>query len=112
MVTHPSLQNAGPRLRYLINRFIEDRLNANAAALTFVSLFAFLPLLTVTLSIASALPAAGDIEAKLSDFLSQFLLPREFRSGRSIPLYLYRPSTLTHRLWCRYFAGHRGAHAP
>ena len=75
MVTHPSLQNAGPRLRYLINRFIEDRLNANAAALTFVSLFAFVPLLTVTLSIASALPAAGDIEAKLSDFLLQFLLP-------------------------------------
>ena len=75
MVTHPSLQNAGPRLRYLINRFIEDRLNANAAALTFVSLFAFVPLLTVTLSIASALPAAGDIEAKLSEFLLQFLLP-------------------------------------
>ena len=75
MVTHPSLQNAGPRLRYLINRFIEDRLNANAAALTFVSLFALVPLLTVTLSIASALPAAGDIEAKLSDFLLQFLLP-------------------------------------
>ncbi len=75
MVTHPSLQNAGPRLRYLINRFIEDRLNANAAALTFVSLFAFVPLLTVTLSIASALPVAGDIEAKLSDFLLQFLLP-------------------------------------
>ena len=75
MVTHHSLQNAGPRLRYLINRFIEDRLNANAAALTFVSLFAFVPLLTVTLSIASALPAAGDIEAKLSDFLLQFLLP-------------------------------------
>ena len=75
MVTHPSLQNAGPRLRYLMNRFIEDRLNANAAALTFVSLFALVPLLTVTLSIASALPAAGDIEAKLSDFLLQFLLP-------------------------------------
>ena len=75
MVTHPSLQNAGPRLRYLTKRFIEDRLNANAAALTFVSLFAFVPLLTVTLSIASALPAAGDIEAKLSDFLLQFLLP-------------------------------------
>ena len=75
MVTHPSLQNAGPRLRYLIDRFIEDRLNANAAALTFVSLFALVPLLTVTLSIASALPAAGDIEAKLSEFLLQFLLP-------------------------------------
>jgi len=33
MVTHPTLQNAGLRLRYLLNRFVEDRLDASAAAL-------------------------------------------------------------------------------
>ena len=76
MVTHPLLQNAGLGLRYLVNRIVEDRLNASAAALTFVSLFALVPLLTVTLSIASALPAAGNIEAKLDEFLLQFLLPQ------------------------------------
>ena len=75
MLTHPQLQNAGLRLRYFANRFVEDRLNANSAALTFVSLFALVPLLTVTLSIASALPAAGDIQGKLNEFLVQFLLP-------------------------------------
>ena len=75
MVTHPTLQNASLRLRYLLNRFVEDRLNASAAALTFVSLFALVPLMTVTLSIASALPAAGNIEEKLNEFLLQFLLP-------------------------------------
>ena len=75
MLTHPTLQNASLRLRYLLNRFVEDRLNASAAALTFVSLFALVPLLTVTLSIASALPAAGNIEEKLNEFLLQFLLP-------------------------------------
>ena len=75
MVTHPSLQNANLRLRYLLNRLVEDRLNASAAALTFVTLFALVPLLTVTLSIASALPAADNIEDKLSEFLLQFLLP-------------------------------------
>ena len=75
MVTHPTLQNVSLRLRYLLNRFVEDRLNASAAALTFVSLFALVPLLTVTLSIASALPAAGNIEGKLNEFLLQFLLP-------------------------------------
>ena len=75
MVTHPTLQNASLRLRYLLNRLVEDRLNASAAALTFVTLFALVPLLTVTLSIASALPAAGNIEDKLSEFLLQFLLP-------------------------------------
>lgn len=75
MLTHPHLQNAGLRLRYLANQIVEDRLNASAAALTFVSLFALVPMLTVTLSIASALPAAGDIEGKLNEFLVQFLLP-------------------------------------
>ena len=75
MVTHPTLQNASLRLRYFLHRFVEDRLNASAAALTFVSLFALVPLLTVTLSIASALPAAGNIEGKLNEFLLQFLLP-------------------------------------
>ena len=55
MVTHPTVQNASLRLRYLLNRCVEDRLNASAAALSFVSLFALLPLLTVTLSMASAL---------------------------------------------------------
>ena len=33
MVTHPTLQNASLRSRSLLNRFVEDRLNANAAAL-------------------------------------------------------------------------------
>ena len=53
------MQNANLRLRYLLNRCVEDRLNASAAALTFVSLFALVPLLTVTLSIASALLATA-----------------------------------------------------
>ena len=58
MVTHPTVRNASLRLRYLLNRCVEDRLNASAAALTFVSLFSLVPLLTVALSIASALLAA------------------------------------------------------
>ena len=57
MVTHPTVRNASLRLRYLLNRCVEDRLNASAAALTFVSLFAPAPLLTVTLSMALALLA-------------------------------------------------------
>ena len=58
MVTHPTRQNASLRLRYLLNRCVEDRLNASAAALTFVSLFALVRLLTVTQPTASALLAA------------------------------------------------------
>ena len=55
MVTHPTVRNASLRLRYVLNRCVEDPLNASAVALTFVNLFALAPLLTVTLSIASAL---------------------------------------------------------
>ena len=33
MVTYPTLQNASLRVRYLPNRFVEDWLNASAAAL-------------------------------------------------------------------------------
>ncbi len=75
MVTHPQSTKVLRSLHYLKSRLLEDRLTTKAAALTFVSLFALVPLLTVTLSIASALPAAGNIEEKLSDFLLQFLLP-------------------------------------
>ena len=52
MVTHPTIQQAGPGLRYILGRIVTDRLNASAAALTFVSLFALVPLLTVTLSLS------------------------------------------------------------
>ena len=33
MVTHPTLQNASLLLRYLLNQFVADRLNASEAAL-------------------------------------------------------------------------------
>ena len=75
MVTHPQRAKVLRGIHYLASRLREDRLTTKAAALTFVSLFALVPLLTVTLSIASALPTAGNIQDKLSDFLLQFLLP-------------------------------------
>ena len=33
MVTYPTLQNASLRVRYLLNRFVEDWLNASPGAL-------------------------------------------------------------------------------
>ena len=67
MVTHPTVQNASLRLRYLLNRCVEDRLNASAAALTFVSLFALVSLLTVAPSIASALLATPLVELSATE---------------------------------------------
>ena len=34
MLTHPTLQNASLLLRYLLNQFVTDRLNASEAALS------------------------------------------------------------------------------
>ncbi len=67
MVTHPTVQNASLRLRYLLNRCVEDRLNASAAALTFVSLFALVSLLAVALSIVSALLATPLVELSATE---------------------------------------------
>ena len=50
MVTHPTVRNASLRLRYLLNRCVEDRLNASAAALTFVSLSMASALLATSLA--------------------------------------------------------------
>ena len=75
MLTHPQRQNAGSACD-ICNPVVEDRLNAKRAALTFVSLFALVPLLTVTLSIASALPARAIFEGKLNDFWCSFYCQR------------------------------------
>ena len=50
MVTHPTLQNASLRLRCLLNRFVEDRLNASAAALLQDNLDQESPLLATPLA--------------------------------------------------------------
>lgn len=64
-----------PRLRYLGKRFAEDRCSDNAAALTYMSLFALVPLLTVLYTMASAVPAFQGMEHEIQDLLFRHLLP-------------------------------------
>jgi len=63
------------RLRYLLSRFAADRCSENAAALTYMSLFALVPLLTVLYTMASAIPAFQGVETQIQDFLFQHLMP-------------------------------------
>jgi membrane protein len=63
------------RLRYLISRFIDDQCTANAAALTYMSLFALVPLVTVAYTMASAVPAFQGLEPKIQAFLFDNLMP-------------------------------------
>jgi len=63
------------RLIYLYQRFGEDRCSENAAALTYMSLFALVPLLTVFYAMASAVPAFQGLEGKIQNLLFTHLMP-------------------------------------
>ncbi|MBN7798480.1 YihY family inner membrane protein [Parahaliea mediterranea] len=64
-----------PRVRYLANRFSEDRCTDNAAALTYMSLFALVPLITVMFTIATAIPAFQNLEQEIRDLVFKHMLP-------------------------------------
>ena len=69
------LKGAWHRLRYLLSRFKADRCSENAAALTYMSLFAMVPLLTVLYTMASAIPTFQGLEEQVQSFLFQHLMP-------------------------------------
>ncbi len=68
---HEPLQRA----RYVLARYSADRCSENAAALTYMSLFALVPLLTVLYTMASAIPAFQGAESKMQAFLFTHLVP-------------------------------------
>ena len=70
---------------YLFSRFGVDRCSANAAALTYMSLFALVPLLTVLYTMASAVPAFQGLEVQIEAFLFKNLVPE---TGADIQAYL------------------------
>jgi membrane protein len=78
------------RFRYLMSRFTADRCSENAAALTYMSLFALVPLLTVLYTMASALPAFQGVEARMQSILFENLMPE---SSSDIEQYLNDFST-------------------
>jgi len=72
---YDSLHSLWPRARYLFSRFGADRCSDNAAALTYMSLFALVPLLTVLYTMASAIPAFQGLEIKMQQLMFQHMLP-------------------------------------
>ncbi len=63
------------RIGYLFSRFGIDRCSENAAALTYMSLFALVPLMTVIYTMASAVPAFQGLEENIQAFLFENLMP-------------------------------------
>jgi membrane protein len=70
-----SLDELWRRTRYVFLRFDADRCSENAAALTYMSLFAIVPLLTVVYTMASAVPAFQGLEVKMQAFMFEHLMP-------------------------------------
>jgi membrane protein len=69
------LQEFKRRALYLFSRFKADHCMETAAALTYMSLFALVPLLTVIYTMASAVPAFQGLEQQLQDFMFEHLMP-------------------------------------
>lgn len=84
-ISHPLLREGWRRAHYLIERFTEDRCSENAAALTYMSLFALVPLLTVLYTMASAIPAFQGVEEQMQALLFKHLVPQ---SSANIEQYL------------------------
>jgi len=62
-------------LRTLQERFREDRLGLTASSLTFTTLIALVPLLTVMLAVFSIFPMFGDFQKALETYFLQSLVP-------------------------------------
>jgi len=73
------LYNAGIEVlafaRYLGARIIEDRCQQSAAALTFVTLFALVPMLTVFYAILSSVPAFSALGEQVEGFVFRHFVP-------------------------------------
>jgi membrane protein len=72
---HESLSPLISRLRYLAGRYTSDRVRDTSAALTYMSLFALVPLLTVLYTMASAITAFQGIEESIQNLLFEHLVP-------------------------------------
>lgn len=62
-------------LRLLVRHFIEDETQQKAASLTYTTLLALVPMLTVVLVIFSSLPALADLREQMQQMISDNLFP-------------------------------------
>lgn len=71
--------------RFLIQRFLADRGANNAAALTYTTLFAVVPMMTVTFAMLSAVPAFQGTGEQIQSFIFRNFIPS---SGETVQEYL------------------------
>ena len=61
--------------RYLFRRFGEDNCAKNAAALTYTTLFAVVPVMTVTYAMLAAIPAFSQVGGQVEEFIFNNFVP-------------------------------------
>lgn len=77
----------GRFVAYLFKQFVQNQGTLNAAALTYTTLFAVVPLLTVTYTMLSSVPSFQGMGGEIEDLIFQNFLPetgvavREYLSG-------------------------------
>lgn len=79
------VQMAGTFFRHLVKRFICDGCRQSAAALTYMSLFAVVPLMTLMYSMFSLIPAFQGLEGQVQELIFSNFVPQ---SGAEIQQYL------------------------
>ena len=92
----------GRTLRRLIDRFADDRLGQTAGALTFTTLIALVPLLTVALAVVTAFPVFDQFQTVLQRWLVESLIPESI--SRQVLGYLTQFTTKASRLGSFGFA--------
>jgi membrane protein len=82
-------------LRHLQHRIVEDNCLQSAAALTYLSLFALVPLMTVAYAMLSAVPAFANAGEEVQHFLFTHFVPS---TGQEIQNYLLKFSNEARQL--------------
>jgi membrane protein len=92
---HP-LSDLPPLLRLIGQRFKEDRCLQVAASLTYTTLLSLVPIVTIVLTVFSALPVFGDMMAQIKLFLLSNMMPAS--AGKIISVYMTQFSEKAARL--------------
>ena len=82
-------------IRYIIKRYREDDCNRSAAALTYTSLFAVVPLMTVMYATLSMVPAMQSISTTIESFVFENFVPT---TGHEVQAYLQQFSQQARKL--------------
>jgi len=85
----------GQFCKYVLNRFLDDNCNATAAALTYTTLFAIVPAITITFTMVTIMPSFESVMVQVQNFIFDHLVPTR---GSSVDEFIMQFSTSASQL--------------